>query len=413
MIRPKILFFATCLFCLMALLVAIRVNSNKDIHSEEPAIAVDRVALRGERFSDVQGGEPYHNRRYIWPRASESTSAPEQPSGLQAAPTNALPNELIVKLKPGVTNIDEIAAVLGAKVTGRMDKLGAYRLEFTDADVADAARQQLTANADVDSLDSNYSIDRLPTGQELGGNYEASKLTVTPGDSNGKIVVGLIDTAVQVESSGLDKSFFLPSISVAGESVSDANTLTHGTSMAEAILQGLSSVEAGKSETSLRILSVDVYGNSESTTTYQVAQGIVEAIANGATIINLSLGSDGDSSVLQQVIADAHAQGIIFFSAAGNEPVTTATYPAAYSEVVAVTATDNQGNIASYANYGDFVDIATPGTVVVSYNGKSYLVTGTSASTALASGAAAGVAEKTGASTTQVEATIRQGLAAP
>lgn len=100
--------------------------------------------------------------------------------------------------------------------------------------------------------------------------------------------------------------------------------------MAETLLQGLSAVETGKAETSVRILSVDVHDN-----------------------------------------------------------------------------------IAPYANYGDFVAIATPGTVVVNYNGKPYLVTGTSVSTALASGAAAGLAERTGAAAAKMEETIRRGLALP
>src|SRR5262249_22557502 len=158
----------------------------------------------------------------------------------------------------------------------------------------------------------------------------------------------------------------------AGDSRANPTSLTHGTSMAETILQGLAAVETGKSDTSVRILSVDVYGDSETTTAYQVAEGIVKAIEKGATIINLSLGTDGDSSVLRQVIEEAHAQGIVFFGAAGNQPVTTATYPAAYLGVIAVTATDEQGNLESYANYGDFVDIAAPGSVIVGYDGNSY-----------------------------------------
>jgi len=44
-----------------------------------------------------------------------------------------------------------------------------------------------------------------------------------------------------------------------------------------------------------------------------------------------------------------------------NEPVTTPTYPAAYPGVVAVTATDSTGQIASYANRGSFVDLAISG----------------------------------------------------
>jgi thermitase len=113
---------------------------------------------------------------------------------------------------------------------------------------------------------------------------------------------------------------------------------------------------------------------------------------------------------LQGIIQDAHAQGIIFLGAAGNEPVSTPTYPAAYPDVVAVTSLNDMGNVASYANYGDFVDIATLGSVTVNFNGQAYRVTGTSASTALASGLAAGIAEKNKVTVTQAEQALRKGL---
>jgi hypothetical protein len=134
----------------------------------------------------------------------------------------------------------------------------------------------------VESQESNYSIARPPGGEEISSSSESqAKLTVKPGDAEGKLVVGLIDTAVQIGSSGLDESFFLPSISVAGDPASDAASPAHGTSMAEAILQGLCAVATPNAETSVRILPVDVYGNSEATTTYQVAEGIAKAIEGG------------------------------------------------------------------------------------------------------------------------------------
>jgi len=409
MIRPRTLFIGVCLRCVIALITAIRFNSGREAEREPQEDIAGLTAA-----SPTNAPSRLFQNQIRRPRIQTIAPTAEIPPAELESASKALANELIVKLKPGATNIDELAASSGAQVAGRMDKLNAYRLQFADDAAAAAAREQLAANSEVESLDSNYAITRPPGGEEIGSSSESqAKLTVKPGDSDGKLVVGLIDTAVQIENSGLNESFFLPSISVAGESSLDANSLSHGTSMAETLLQGLSAVEAGKTETSVRILSVDVYGNSETTSTYQVAEGIVKAIEGGATIINLSLGSDGDSSVLQQVIADGHAQGIIFLSAAGNESTTTATYPAAYSQVIAVTATDAQGNIAAYANYGDFVDIATPGTVIVNYNGKSYLVTGTSTSAALASGAAAGLAEKTGTTAAKIEETIRKGLAVP
>src|SRR6266403_2822426 len=67
-----------------------------------------------------------------------------------------IPNELIVRLKPGA-KIDELARLLGAKVIGRMSDLNAYRLQFDNADAAAAARDQLSSNPDVASVDNNYS----------------------------------------------------------------------------------------------------------------------------------------------------------------------------------------------------------------------------------------------------------------
>jgi len=158
----------------------------------------------------------------------------------------------------------------------------------------------------------------------------------------------------------------------------------------------------------VRILPVDVYGNSPSTSTFDVAMGIYKAVNNGAQIINLSLGSDGSSPFLAQMIQSSHDQGVLFFAAAGNEPVATPTYPAAYPEVIAVTAGTRQGVIAPYANYGSFVDVIAPGQAIVNFNGQSWLVTGTSASTAYASGAAAALLEKDGKlSAAQIEAQIR------
>ena len=102
------------------------------------------------------------------------------------------------------------------------------------------------------------------------------------------------------------------------------------------------------------------------------------------------------------MIKNSHDAGVLFLGAAGNEPVATPTYPAAYPEVMAVTASNRAGGIASYANYGDFVDVAAPGANLVRYNGKSWYVSGTSASSAYISGLAAGMTSRSGKTPTQV-----------
>ena len=331
-------------------------------------------------------------------------------SSSKSGSAKPIPNELIVSLKPGSkVNIDDLARLLGAKVIGRIDGLNAYRLQFENEAAAQAARDTLVANQDVAQVDFNFPIERpVPAESLLASSFPPLQLKPkAPGD-NDRIIVGLIDTALQSLGGNLD-AFLLPSIAVAGEAQPNSGLPTHGTSMAETILRSLDAM--GKGSSSVQILPVDVYGKSSTTTTFDVAYGIYSAVNAGANPINLSLGSSGDSTFLHNVIQSANQQGVLFFAAAGNEPVTTPTYPAAYPEVVAVTAGDRQGQIASYANRGSFVDIVTPGASIFYFNGRAFYVNGTSAATAYATGIAAGRAEQTGQTLSKVESDMLKTLA--
>ncbi len=320
-------------------------------------------------------------------------------------------NELVVAL-PADADIKELLELLNTKVevVSSLDNHNSHRLRFTNAESAEAAQAYLDANPAMGTADADYRMEMpAPEGVSEEKMGVKQSLRVNAKQTDGQIVVGLVDSAVQLQGTAVD-DYLLPGISV-GVGQANEDSLNHGTSMAASIVQGLSLALDDRASSSMKILPVDVYGAQSSTTTFQVAEGITKAIENGANIINLSLGSDGDSGLLHQVIQDGHSQGIIFLGAAGNESVTTPTYPAAYTEVIAVTATDFDGKIASYANYGEFVDVGAPGSVIVEFNGNSYLVSGTSAATALASGIAAGYSEKNSAKPREAEATVRSGLA--
>jgi hypothetical protein len=319
-----------------------------------------------------------------------------------------IPNQLIVRVKRGV-NIDELARKLGAKVIGRADALNTYLLEFDSAEAAQAARNALAANPDVVAVDYNYYMSEpTPLQQLLASSSAGFNLRAKPVGSGNPVIIGLIDTGIQPDEACGLSSFFLPTISAAGRSASAANSPTHGTAMAETALRSISANTGGA--TSVRILPVDVYGTNANSTTFDVAYGIYSAVNAGANVINLSLASTGESPFLHSVIQSARQQGVLFFAAAGNEPVTTPTYPAAYPEVVAVTASDYTGSIASYANRGNFVDAVAPGGSVICFRGQSWYVAGTSAATAYASGIAAGLADASGKTPGQVEAIVRDAL---
>ena len=320
-----------------------------------------------------------------------------------------VPNELLVKLKPGV-NPDALAKLYGAKVVGRLDKLGIYRLQFADAASADAALNQLQNNTDVSDADYNYYFDPPPSAQALASaSLPPVNLQLNPPGSSGKVIVGLVDTPVQSLDGSLNQ-FLLKQLSVAGDASPGSGDITHGTAMAETILRAMGI--AGQGATSAQILPVDVYGSSATTTTWNVALGIQAAVNGGATVLNLSLGSSGDSSILDGMVQQAIGDGILIFAAAGNQPVATPTYPAALPGVMAVTATQN-GQLAPYADYGSFVDLAATGNSVVYLNNQPWLVQGTSVSTAYMTGMAAGAKTATGQTWTQIANSLKQNFPVP
>ena len=224
----------------------------------------------------------------------------------------------------------------------------------------------------------------------------------TPPDT-GRIIVGLIDTAVQPLGNGLD-SFLLQAISVAGTADADPNSPTHGTSMADTILTSLAKTTDGSS--TVRILPVDVYGPNASTSTFDAANGIATAYNNGANIINMSFGSAGNSQFLQNVITEVGSKNVVIIGAAGNTPVTTPFYPAAYPGVLAVTAID-QGQLDSYANRGSFISLGAPGTSIIYFQNTPWYVQGTSASAAFTSGVAAGYMDTTHNNAGQAQTYLR------
>ena len=111
------------------------------------------------------------------------------------------------------------------------------------------------------------------------------------------------------------------------------------------------------------------YGGSS----YDIIDGIKYAagLANSrnvfpdspADIINLSLGGAWANIFTEQAVNAAREAGVIVIAAAGNEALegNPIYYPASYSGVVSVGATNPDGNRADYSQYNDQVDVAAPG----------------------------------------------------
>jgi subtilisin family serine protease len=95
-----------------------------------------------------------------------------------------------------------------------------------------------------------------------------------------------------------------------------------------------------------------------------VVDAVNWAANNGAQVINLSLGSSKDSRILRQAVDQAASQGIVIVAAAGNTNGGPLLYPAAYSSVIAVSATDSRDRFASFSSVG--AELAAPGVSITS-----------------------------------------------
>lgn len=134
----------------------------------------------------------------------------------------------------------------------------------------------------------------------------------------------------------------------------------------------------------VKLMAVRVLDASGGGTLAAIAQGIDFAVARGAHVINASLGGP-HSETMRAAVDNARNNGVIVVAAAGNEATTSMTYsyPAAYGadgynydNVISVAAVDQNGNLASFSNYGTWVDIAAPGVnILSSWPGQHVLTT--------------------------------------
>lgn len=144
------------------------------------------------------------------------------------------------------------------------------------------------------------------------------------------------------------------------------------------------------------LYAIKVLGASGSGYLSDVIEGIQWAIANKMQVINMSLGTTSNIQSLHDAVIAAKNAGIVVVAAAGNSGSSTngsstVTYPAAYPEAIAVSATDQNDVIASWSSRGPELDLAAPGVDIYStYKQTSYAtLSGTSMAAPHVAGTAA------------------------
>lgn len=201
---------------------------------------------------------------------------------------------------------------------------------------------------------------------------------------------------VAVIDSGVDQTH--PDLATAAiehfdatEEVGAASELdTHGTGIAGIIaargtIQGIA---PASQLVSARVFRKSSGGTSASATTVRVLKGITWSVEKGARVLNMSFAGPRDPLVERHVKV-ATSRGLVSVAAAGNNGSNAApAFPAAYEEVIAVTAIDANDRLYEKANRGSYVALAAPGVdVIVPATGRTHhFQSGTSFAAAHVSG---------------------------
>jgi subtilisin family serine protease len=184
---------------------------------------------------------------------------------------------------------------------------------------------------------------------------------ITMGSSD--IIVAVVDSGVSLSHPDLAGQF------VHGRNFTSGNTedvddqfVSHGTHVS-GIIGGLLNNSIGVSGVApgCRIMPIRVMDRFGFTFEEWVADGIIYAVDNGATVLNVSIGFPSASSILRDAVVYAYESGAVICASTGNISTDPIGFPARYAETIAVGATNNQDLVATFTSTGPEMTLSAPG----------------------------------------------------
>jgi len=308
--------------------------------------------------------------------------------------------QLIVKMKPSMPEAVFKGKLNARGATQRSEIRGiAARVIRAPKASAELLKGELARDANIEYVEPDFIAQALGTSNDpyfvQGSQWHLSKIQAptawdtTTGSSTQ--VVAVIDSGVRASHPDLVGKVMVGYDFVANDN--DANDENgHGTGVAGTLSPrsnnqiGVCGVAWANPILPVRVLDANGSGNYSA-----IANGIIYAADRGAKVINLSLGGTSSSRALQDAINYAWNKQCVIVAAAGNNGSNVAFYPAACTNVVAVSATNASDTRPTWSNFGSYVDISAPGVDILSVYGTDQYAAwnGTSFSSPVASGVVA------------------------
>ncbi|HEY0532664.1 MAG TPA: S8 family peptidase [Actinoplanes sp.] len=183
------------------------------------------------------------------------------------------------------------------------------------------------------------------------------------------VTVAVLDTGVDASQPDLAGQVLPGYDAIAHGGTADSDPNGHGTHVAGTIAAltgnrvGVGSIAPDAKILPIRVMDADGNGYMSA-----AADGIVYATDHGAGVINMSFSANTQVDAVTAAVAYARGKGVVVIAAAGNDrqagsPV---AYPAATDGVIAVAATNQKDQVADFSTAGSYVDLAAPGTDILS-----------------------------------------------
>jgi serine protease len=177
------------------------------------------------------------------------------------------------------------------------------------------------------------------------------------------IKVGVIDTGVFRNHQDF------AGVAITGEPAGwNTDGLGHGTHVCGTLaanLNGVGMVGVSPGKISLHMVKVfDANGNWIYAST--LLDAVRQAQAAGCKVISMSLGGPQPSSVEERGFNSLYKKGLLLVAGAGNAGDNSVLYPAGYSSVISVGATDMNNNVASFSQRNSDVELVAPGVDIYS-----------------------------------------------
>src|SRR5438128_7867652 len=322
--------------------------------------------------------------------------SPSEPSGHR--PTSGT-TSVLVTLNSNLNNdqVQKLVANLGGAERASMARLRLVVVDVPTAQ-AQAIRGRYLKDARVKSVELDHvrKAAASPSDPLYPNQWNLTQIgwqqvygSVLP---VGTATIAVLDTGVDATHPDLAGRVLSGYSAFAGsDPLTDPNG--HGTEMAGISVAATDNQTgvAGVAYSGVSILPVQVLDSTGVGQDSDIVNGVIWAADNGANVVLMPFSNGGFSQTLQDAVSYAWSKGVVLVAATGNDSSSSATYPAGDTDVVGVSATDQNDALWSGSNYGADTFIAAPGVSVptTAVGGVYTTISGTSASAAIVAAVAA------------------------